>query len=158
MMPNENVTARAMSKTAVDRWRFLPPPMTAFESVTGGGRGGAAVLLVGGAAVAGLVGSAYSYSVQEQQLKALLPEGVAMPGELCPEMLNSLELRYGNNPAAVEHRRPPRAVNSSPAQITSLILQFDVNGWTRIILAKMSAQFTGCEHGKHVTITICFIR
>ena len=39
----------------------------------------AAILLVGGAAVAGLVGyGVYSY-VSEQQLKALLPEGVAMP-------------------------------------------------------------------------------
>ena len=52
---------------------------------TGGGStggstgGGAAILLVGGAAVAGLVGyGVYSY-VSEQQLKALLPEGVAMP-------------------------------------------------------------------------------
>ena len=46
---------------------------------TGGGGGGAAILLVGGAAVAGLVGyGVYSY-VSEQQLKALLPEGVAMP-------------------------------------------------------------------------------
>ena len=45
----------------------------------GGGGGGAAILLVGGAAVAGLVGyGVYSY-VSEQQLKALLPEGVAMP-------------------------------------------------------------------------------
>ena len=47
----------------------------------GGGStgGGAAILLVGGAAVAGLVGyGVYSY-VSEQQLKALLPEGVAMP-------------------------------------------------------------------------------
>ena len=44
-----------------------------------GGDGGAAILLVGGAAVAGLVGyGVYSY-VSEQQLKALLPEGVAMP-------------------------------------------------------------------------------
>ena len=44
-----------------------------------GGGGGAAILLVGGAAVAGLVGyGVYSY-VSEQQLKALLPEGVAMP-------------------------------------------------------------------------------
>ena len=43
------------------------------------GSGGAAILLVGGAAVAGLVGyGVYSY-VSEQQLKALLPEGVAMP-------------------------------------------------------------------------------
>ena len=46
---------------------------------TGGGGGGAAILLVGGAAVAGLVGyGVYSY-VSEQQLKALLPEGVAVP-------------------------------------------------------------------------------
>ena len=44
-----------------------------------GGDGGAAILLVGGAAVAGLVGyGVYSY-VSEQQLKALLPEGVAAP-------------------------------------------------------------------------------
>ena len=46
---------------------------------SGGGGGGAAILLVGGAAVAGLVGyGVYSY-VSEQQLKALLPEGVAVP-------------------------------------------------------------------------------
>ena len=48
---------------------------------TGGGDGGAgiAVLAIGGVAVAGLVGyGVYSY-VSEQQLKALLPEGVAMP-------------------------------------------------------------------------------
>ena len=63
-MPNENVSARAMSKSA---------------GVSTGGGGGAAILLVGGAAVAGLVGyGVYSY-VSEQQLKALLPEGVAMP-------------------------------------------------------------------------------
>ena len=37
------------------------------------------MLAIGGAAVAGLVGSGvYSY-VSEQQLKALLPEGVAVP-------------------------------------------------------------------------------
>ena len=65
-MPNENVSARAMSKTAG-------------VSTGGDGGGGAAILLVGGAAVAGLVGyGVYSY-VSEQQLKALLPEGVAMP-------------------------------------------------------------------------------
>ena len=66
-MPSENVSARAMSKSA--------------GVSTGGddGGGGAAILLVGGAAVAGLVGyGVYSY-VSEQQLKALLPEGVAMP-------------------------------------------------------------------------------
>lgn len=64
-MPPENVSARAMSKTA--------------GVSTGGDGGGAAILLVGGAAVAGLVGyGVYSY-VSEQQLKALLPEGVAMP-------------------------------------------------------------------------------
>ena len=67
MMPNENVTARAMSKTA------------GVSTGGDGGGDGAAVLLVGGAAVAGLVGyGVYSY-VSEQQLKALLPEGVAMP-------------------------------------------------------------------------------
>ena len=66
MMPPENVTARAMSKTAG-------------VSTGGDGGDGAAILLVGGAAVAGLVGyGVYSY-VSEQQLKALLPEGVAMP-------------------------------------------------------------------------------
>ena len=65
-MPPENVSARAMSKTAG-------------VSTGGDGGGGAAVLLVGGAAVAGMVGyGVYSY-VSEQQLKALLPEGVAMP-------------------------------------------------------------------------------
>ena len=65
-MPPENVSARAMSKTAG-------------VSTGGDDGGGAAILLVGGAAVAGLVGyGVYSY-VSEQQLKALLPEGVAMP-------------------------------------------------------------------------------
>lgn len=68
-MPNENVSARAMSKSAG----------VSTGGDDGGGGGGAAILLVGGAAVAGLVGySVYSY-VSEQQLKALLPEGVAMP-------------------------------------------------------------------------------
>ena len=66
-MPPENVTARAMSKTA------------GVSTGGDGGGDGAAILLVGGAAVAGLVGyGVYSY-VSEQQLKALLPEGVAMP-------------------------------------------------------------------------------
>ena len=66
-MPNENVSARAMSKSA------------GVSTGGDGGGDGAAVLLVGGAAVAGLVGyGVYSY-VSEQQLKALLPEGVAMP-------------------------------------------------------------------------------
>ena len=65
-MPPENVSARAMSKTAG-------------VSTGGDDGGGAAILLVGGAAVAGLVGyGVYSY-VSEQQLKALLPEGMAMP-------------------------------------------------------------------------------
>ena len=48
---------------------------------SGGGDSGAgiAVLAIGGVAVAGLVGyGVYSY-VSEQQLKALLPEGVAVP-------------------------------------------------------------------------------
>lgn len=68
-MPNENVSARAMSKSAG----------VSTGDDDGGGGGGAAILLVGGAAVAGLVGyGVYSY-VSEQQLKALLPEGVAMP-------------------------------------------------------------------------------
>lgn len=68
MMPNENVSARAMSKSA-----------GVSTGGDDGGGGGAAILLVGGAAVAGLVGyGVYSY-VSEQQLKALLPEGVAMP-------------------------------------------------------------------------------
>lgn len=67
-MPNENVSARAMSKSA-----------GVSTGGDDGGGGGAAILLVGGAAVAGLVGyGVYSY-VSEQQLKALLPEGVAMP-------------------------------------------------------------------------------
>lgn len=66
-MPPENVTARAMSKTA------------GVSTGGDGGGGGAAILLVGGAAAAGLVGyGVYNY-VSEQQLKALLPEGVAMP-------------------------------------------------------------------------------
>ena len=68
-MPNENVSARAMSKSAG----------VSTGGDDGGGGGGAAILLVGGAAVAGLVGyGVYSY-VSEQQLKALLPEDVAMP-------------------------------------------------------------------------------
>lgn len=68
-MPNENVSARAMSKSAG----------VSTGGDDGGGGGGAAILLVGGAAVAGLVGyGVYSY-VSEQQLKALLPESVAMP-------------------------------------------------------------------------------
>lgn len=68
-MPNENVSARAMSKSAG----------VSTGGDDGGGGGGAAILLVGGAAVAGLMGyGVYSY-VSEQQLKALLPEGVAMP-------------------------------------------------------------------------------
>ena len=68
-MPSENVSARAMSKSAG----------VSTGGDDGGGGGGAAILLVGGAAVAGLVGyGVYSY-VSEQQLKALLPEGVAMP-------------------------------------------------------------------------------
>ena len=68
-MPNENVSARAMSKSAG----------VSTGGDDGGGGGGAAILLVGGAAVAGLVGyGVYSY-VSERQLKALLPEGVAMP-------------------------------------------------------------------------------
>lgn len=67
-MPPENVSARAMSKSA-----------GVSTGGDDGGGGGAAILLVGGAAVAGLVGyGVYSY-VSEQQLKALLPEGVAMP-------------------------------------------------------------------------------
>ena len=66
-MPPENVSARAMSKTA------------GVSTGGDGGGDGAAILLVGGAAVAGLVGyGVYSY-VSEQQLKALLPEGVAIP-------------------------------------------------------------------------------
>ena len=68
-MPSENVSARAMSKSAG----------VSTGGDDGGGGGGAAILLVGDAAVAGLVGyGVYSY-VSEQQLKALLPEGVAMP-------------------------------------------------------------------------------
>ena len=59
------------------------PPVTppSGGGSTGGGDGGAgiAVLALGGVAVAGLVGyGVYSY-VSEQQLKALLPEGVAVP-------------------------------------------------------------------------------
>ena len=64
---------------AVESDRLECPVEINQESVLGGGGGGAAILLVGGAAVAGLVGyGVYSY-VSEQQLKALLPEGVAMP-------------------------------------------------------------------------------
>lgn len=63
------------------------PPVTppSGGGSTGGSSGGSdsgagiAVLAIGGAAVAGLVGyGVYSY-VSEQQLKALLPEGVAVP-------------------------------------------------------------------------------
>lgn len=58
-----------------------PPVTPPTGGSTGGGDGGAgiAVLAIGGVAVAGLVGyGVYSY-VSEQQLKALLPEGVAVP-------------------------------------------------------------------------------
>ena len=69
-MPNENVSARAMSKSA---------DVSTGGDGDGGGGGGAAILLVGGAAVAGLVGyGVYNY-VSGQKLQALLPEGVAMP-------------------------------------------------------------------------------
>lgn len=68
-MPNENVSARAMSKSAG----------VSTGGDDGGGGGGAAILLVGGAAVAGLVGyGVYNY-VSGQKLQALLPEGVAAP-------------------------------------------------------------------------------
>lgn len=67
-MPNENVSARAMSKSA-----------GVSTGGDDGGGGGAAILLVGGAAVAGLVGyGVYNY-VSGQKLQALLPEGVAAP-------------------------------------------------------------------------------
>ena len=59
----------------------VTPPEPPVTPPSGGGDGGAgiAVLAVGGVAVAGLVGyGVYSY-VSEQQLKALLPEGVAVP-------------------------------------------------------------------------------
>ena len=70
-MPNENVSARAMSKSA--------GVSTGGDDGGSDGGAGIAVLAIGGAAVAGLVGyGVYSY-VSEQQLKALLPEGVAMP-------------------------------------------------------------------------------
>ncbi len=58
-----------------------PPSDGGSTGGSGGGDGGAgiAVLAIGGVAVAGLVGyGVYSY-VSEQQLKALLPEGVAVP-------------------------------------------------------------------------------
>lgn len=58
-----------------------PPSGGGSTGGSGGGDGGAgiAVLAIGGVAVAGLVGyGVYSY-VSEQQLKALLPEGVAVP-------------------------------------------------------------------------------
>ena len=68
-MPSENVSARAMSKSAG----------VSTGGDDGGGGGGAAILLVGGAAVAGLVGyGVYNY-VSGQKLQALLPEGVAAP-------------------------------------------------------------------------------
>lgn len=67
IMPPENVSARAMSKTA------------GVSTGGDGGGGGGAIIAVAGAAAVGLVGyGVYSY-VSEQQLKALLPEGVAMP-------------------------------------------------------------------------------
>lgn len=59
----------------------VTPPEPPVTPPSGGGDSGAgiAVLAIGGAAVAGLVGyGVYSY-VSEQQLKALLPEGVAAP-------------------------------------------------------------------------------
>ena len=58
-----------------------PPSGGGSAGGSGGSDGGAgiAVLAIGGVAVAGLVGyGVYSY-VSEQQLKALLPEGVAVP-------------------------------------------------------------------------------
>lgn len=58
-----------------------PPVTPPSGGSSGGGDSGAgiAVLAIGGVAVAGLVGyGVYSY-VSEQQLKALLPEGVAVP-------------------------------------------------------------------------------
>ena len=58
-----------------------PPSGGGSTGGSGGSDGGAgiAVLAIGGVAVAGLVGyGVYSY-VSEQQLKALLPEGVAVP-------------------------------------------------------------------------------
>ena len=56
-----------------------PPSGGGSTGGSGGGDGGIAVLAIGGVAVAGLVGyGVYSY-VSEQQLKALLPEGVAVP-------------------------------------------------------------------------------
>lgn len=66
-MPNENVSARAMSKSA------------GVSTGGDGGGGGAAILLVGGAAAVGLAGYGIYNYVAERQLKALLPEGVAMP-------------------------------------------------------------------------------
>lgn len=59
----------------------VTPPEPPVTPPSGGGDSGAgiAVLAIGGVAVAGLVGyGVYSY-VSEQQLKALLPEGVAVP-------------------------------------------------------------------------------
>ena len=69
---------------------------------TGGGDGGAgiAVLAIGGVAVAGLVGyGVYSY-VSEQQLKALLPEGVAVPENRAQTALLLLNTAGRPEPAA----------------------------------------------------------
>lgn len=67
--------------TAVAGGGTVTPPEPPVTPPSGGGDSGAgiAVLAIGGVAVAGLVGyGVYSY-VSEQQLKALLPEGVAVP-------------------------------------------------------------------------------
>lgn len=65
-MPPENVSARAMSKSAG-------------VSTGGDGGGGGAIIVVAGAAAVGLAGYGIYNYVAERQLKALLPEGVAMP-------------------------------------------------------------------------------
>lgn len=65
--------------TVNDGTGSVTPPSGGGSTGGSDGRTGIAVLAIGGAAVAGLVGyGVYSY-VSEQQLKALLPEGVAVP-------------------------------------------------------------------------------
>ena len=82
-----NVTGTGGGSTGGGTVTPPEPPVTppSGGGSTGGSSGGSdsgagiAVLAIGGAAVAGLVGyGVYSY-VSEQQLKALLPEGVAVP-------------------------------------------------------------------------------
>ena len=87
VVPDGTVTPPSGGSTGGGSTGGTVPPVTppsgggSTGGSSGGGDSGAgiAVLAIGGVAVAGLVGyGVYSY-VSEQQLKALLPEGVAVP-------------------------------------------------------------------------------